>query len=181
MKTGIIIQARTGSQRFPNKIFAYLNGKFVIDHVIDEMKKINVPLVVAIPNTKPNDCLDNHLQKRNITVFRSYENDVLSRVYWAAVWHEFDIIIRVCGDSPKMKAKDVFENLSKFVREKQRRMIWGQSSWIFNLEMIREVEMNSPEPNDREHCGFHYMSKTIDYSEDIERLNNNIIKNDDNE
>lgn len=172
MKTGIIIQARTGSKRFPNKVFAYFNGKFVIDHVIDEMKKISLPLVVAIPNTPSNDGLDNHLQKRNITVFRHFENDVLNRIYKCAVWHEFDIIIRVCADSPKIRAKDIFDNLAKFIQEKQARMIWGQNSWIFNFKMLMEVNFSSPHAEDREHCGFHYMSKTVDFIDDIDRLNN---------
>jgi len=172
LRTGIIIQARTASKRFENKIFAWLNEKFVIDYVIDEMLKINVPLVVAIPNTHSNDCLDNYLQKRKITVFRGFEHDVLNRIYQCAKWHDFDIIIRVGGDSPRIKAKDVFDNLSKFIFEKKKRMIWGMGSFIFTFKMITDVNYNSVHAIDREHCGFHYMSKTIDYDDDIERINN---------
>jgi len=35
-----IIQARVGSTRYPNKIFAKLAGKPLIYHVVDRLKKV---------------------------------------------------------------------------------------------------------------------------------------------
>ena len=36
--TGIIIQARSGSKRFPNKIFKLIGSKTVLEHVISSNK-----------------------------------------------------------------------------------------------------------------------------------------------
>jgi len=40
MKTGIIVQARMLSQRFPGKMMAKLNGNPVIDWVLYRLKKV---------------------------------------------------------------------------------------------------------------------------------------------
>ena len=39
--TGIIIQARSGSKRFPNKIFKLIGSKTVLDHVVSRVNKVS--------------------------------------------------------------------------------------------------------------------------------------------
>lgn len=169
MKTGIIVQARTSSRRFPNKIFARLNGKPVIEHVLDELKKLNVPLVVAIPDTKPNDILSDWLENHDYKLFRGKENDVLARFYLCAKWYKFDNIIRVCADTPMIKIKDVCENLSKFLIEKRSRLIYGNGSWVFTFEMLKDAQLNQCFAESREHV-VRSMMNCVDYPDDIMRL-----------
>ena len=39
-KTVIILQARTGSKRYPNKVLAKIEGKSMIWHIINRLKKV---------------------------------------------------------------------------------------------------------------------------------------------
>ena len=169
-KIGIIITARMTSVRFPNKVFAMFRGKRVIDHVIDNAKKTGYKVVVAIPEKSDNDELFNYCLEKGVVVYRGVENQVLLRVLNCAKLMDMDIIIKLGADSPDTEPEDIEENLDKFLNENKRRMIWGQNSFVFTTDMLEEVEKNSIHAVNREHCGFQYMSNTIDYPDDIERL-----------
>lgn len=173
-KIGILIQARTTSTRFPNKVLAHFNGKPIIQRIIEELRVLELPIVVSMPLAHTNDALYDFIVMRQLAgVHRSkWENNVLCRFIEAAKIYEFDIIIRICADCPLIKSFDVTQMLSKFMKEGGKRMIWGMGCWIFTKEMLEEVENNSIHADDREHCGFHYMSKSVDFDDDLERLQN---------
>ena len=103
MKTGVILQARLGSSRFPNKILnKFDNDKTILDLVIDRIL-IALPktqLVVATTNNLKDDLLCDFLKNRKINYFRGNENNVLLRYINAARKYSFSNIIRVCSDNP---------------------------------------------------------------------------------
>ena len=86
MKIVAIIQARLGSSRFPSKVLANLNDIPVIDFLITRLRSSNLidQIAVAIPKGTQDDYLFSHLNKKNISVFRGNELDVLNRFYKAA-------------------------------------------------------------------------------------------------
>ena len=174
-KVGIIIQARTGSTRFPNKVLAEFKGKPIIDHILENLAPLNYPMVVAIPDYSTNDPLYRHANRNKVNahVYRSkLENDVLGRFKEVAESYHFDIIIRICADCPLIDADDVRYMLRKFFEEGASRMVWGLGCWIFTKEQLFDAANNSVHAADREHCGFHHMSKSVDYIDDIVRLEN---------
>lgn len=97
-----IIQARLGSTRFPEKVFAPLAGNPLIWHVINRLsysKKIN-SIVLATTTTKLDDRLAEWCQSEKIDYFRGSENNVLERYYFAAKQYSADIIVRITADDP---------------------------------------------------------------------------------
>lgn len=104
-KTGIIIQARRGSTRLPNKILLPLpfNSSFkIIDHIINRAKAIeNVDeIIVATTMNAEDDLLCEIATNHQIKYFRGSENEILTRLHQAAVEHNLDTIIRLTGDNP---------------------------------------------------------------------------------
>ena len=93
--SGIIIQARLGSSRFPNKVLAKIDGKRLIDIIVDECKKTKLPVVVAIPTGDKIDV--------DVPVFEGVNNDVIARYYHCAYEYGFNPIIRVCADSKMIR------------------------------------------------------------------------------
>lgn len=169
-RIGIIITARMTGVRFPNKVFAKFRGKRVIDHVVENAEKLGYPIVLAIPEKSDNDELEVYCKMNKIDFFRGYENQVIVRVLEAAKKFKFDIIIKLGADSPDTLEEDVNENIDKFLKEGQKRMIWGMNSFVFRTDMLEKVEKNSIHAVDREECGFHWMTNTVDYPDDIQRL-----------
>lgn len=99
----IIIQARTGSTRLPQKMilpFYKDEGIFslIIKRLTTILKKENI--ILATSTNENNDILVEIADKYGINCFRGSENDVLQRFIDAANQFNAEKIIRVCADNP---------------------------------------------------------------------------------
>lgn len=102
MKIGVIIQARMGSTRLPEKVMKYIQGKTVLAHVIDRVKqsKLIDEIIIATTTKKCDSQIEIEANKCGVKVFRGSEDDVLSRYYFASKKHGLDVIIRITSDCP---------------------------------------------------------------------------------
>lgn len=102
MKYLVLIQARCGSSRLPNKVLMDICGKSDIQHVIERASKSKhideVMLITSI--AKENVPLVNLCSGLGIRVFVGSEGDVLDRYYQTARLLEPEYIIRITGDCP---------------------------------------------------------------------------------
>ena len=98
----IIVQARTGSSRLPNKVMKYLEDKIVLQHVYDRLKESKYAQKVIITTTTniSDNIIVDYCLNNNIEVFQGSELDVLNRYYETAKYYKSDIIIRVTSDCP---------------------------------------------------------------------------------
>lgn len=99
----IIIQARLGSKRLPNKmILPFFNNKSVFEILLEKLL-LNfpcVPIILATSRQSENDLLVNIAKEKGINIFRGSENDVLDRFIEASKLYNVDGIIRICADNP---------------------------------------------------------------------------------
>ena len=107
---GIVIQARTGSNRLPNKmLLPFYSSKGVLEllleNLIDNSK--NLPIIVATTESRKDDKIVEICLKHKINYFRGSENNVLER--FIDVGNHFDLkqIIRVCADNPFLCMTDL--------------------------------------------------------------------------
>ena len=103
MKTSIIVQARLGSQRLPNKVFKKINNKSILEIIFKRLSKSKNAddIIFAIPGNKENFRLKNFLEKKlKVKVFLGPESNVLKRYYMAAKKFKSDIIVRITSDCP---------------------------------------------------------------------------------
>jgi len=101
-KISAIIQARMGSKRLPGKVLIPICGKSVLYHIVERLgfcKKIS-QIILAIPDTRENDILEEFAQKNSIKYYRGSEDDVLERFYWAAKENKCDVVVEVTADKP---------------------------------------------------------------------------------
>ncbi len=99
----IIIQARTGSTRLPQKMilpFYENEGIFslILKRLTSSVKKENI--ILATSTNENNDVLVEIAKNYGINYYRGSENDVLQRFIDAAKEFDADKIIRVCADNP---------------------------------------------------------------------------------
>ena len=101
-KVIVIVQARTESTRFKNKILKKLGKKTIIEFIVHSLKKSKKihNVIVATTKNKLDDELVQLLIKKQIQFFRGSEKNVLSRYYEITKQQNADIIVRVCGDCP---------------------------------------------------------------------------------
>lgn len=97
-----IVQARIGSTRLPGKILLSLEGKTVLEHVINRVKASNKISDVVLATTISKDDVEvvRFVSSLGIRVFAGSENDVLDRFYQAAKLLNPDHVVRITSDCP---------------------------------------------------------------------------------
>ena len=101
MKTGIIVQARTGSTRLPNKVvLPFYQKQCILDIILQKLKILNYPVVVATSHHPNDNEIVKVASKNNIHVFTASEENVLERFIECAQENNFSNVIRVCADNP---------------------------------------------------------------------------------
>ncbi|MEY4669667.1 MAG: hypothetical protein RL518_2366 [Pseudomonadota bacterium] len=118
--TVAIIQARMGSSRLPGKVLLPLRGQRVIDHVVDQVRhsKHISCVVVATTTHSSDDLLVEHLEQREVAVFRGSERDVLDRFYQCARSVGARTIVRITADCPLIDPSIIDLVIARFMKEK---------------------------------------------------------------
>ena len=100
MNIDIFILARSASNRLPAKHMREINGKPIIENLINRMKKAKRirKIVVCTTNLSSDDNLVKFLKEKNIEYVRGNDKDIIERLHDAAQYYNTDIIIDVSGD-----------------------------------------------------------------------------------
>lgn len=127
----IIIQARLGSTRLPNKVMLPINGKPMISYVIEACKATTLPVVLA--TERNSKALLDVCKEHEIGGYVGSEHDVLSRYFDAAIAFEADPIIRVTADCPYLQPDLIHRVLHHFRYHRNRNMTWAKRYWLVGL------------------------------------------------
>lgn len=102
-RTGIVIQARLGSTRFPGKVLADLGGAPMLARQIERLRLVpGVDALVIATTDRPSDdpVAAFARSQGGVGLWRGPEDDVLARFAGAAAAFDLDVVGRVTGDCP---------------------------------------------------------------------------------
>ena len=116
----VIIQARTGSVRYPNKVLKLINGITVLEFLIRRLSSSQEveEIIVATTENKNDEELSKICKNLSIKVFKGSENDVLSRYYFASKMTNSEILVRITGDCPFIDPEIVSNAIVLFKKKK---------------------------------------------------------------
>jgi spore coat polysaccharide biosynthesis protein SpsF len=101
VRIGVIIQARTGSTRFPKKVIKPFAGELsILDVIVNRLQELDLPIVVATTTSPEDDIIEEMVMKLGCQVYRGDESNVLSRFTNVTTKNAFDFVVRVCADNP---------------------------------------------------------------------------------
>jgi len=102
MKIGFLITARLKSSRLPFKVLMNLDGKTVIERIIDRAKMVqNISEIVICTSTNPQDKpLVDIAKKNDVFYFNGHEDDVLNRLLIASKLFDLDYFVGITADNP---------------------------------------------------------------------------------
>tara|TARA_B100000886_G_scaffold303318_1_gene233915 strand:- start:205 stop:951 length:747 start_codon:yes stop_codon:yes gene_type:complete len=102
MRIVATIEARLNSKRLPKKHLYKINGKLIINILIERLKKIKslTKIVLSTTNNKIDDELVKIAKKNRIGFYRGSEDNVLERVTKSARKYSADAILQTSGDCP---------------------------------------------------------------------------------
>lgn len=125
----IIIQARTGSTRLPNKILLpFYKNKTILDIICERLSKNKylIPICIATTNNSNDDILYNkYKDDKNIFTYRGDENNVLSRFIDCAEYFNKKTIIRVCSDNPLISLKYMENLIDNYIKNNKDYMSYS--------------------------------------------------------
>lgn len=153
-----VVQARFGSSRLPGKILKNLNGKPVLQWVLERCASIKGvdQVICAVADTEADDAVASLAEELGVKVFRGSEQDVLAR-YWGAVAEENTrYVMRVTSDCPFLDPSLCAEVLAE---TDKRGFFYGATGAfpnglaceVFRKEALEEAYKKAQHPTDREH------------------------------
>jgi spore coat polysaccharide biosynthesis protein SpsF len=189
VEKAIIIQARTGSRRFPNKILKKIDNRSVLQYLIDKLFKYFNKKEIIIATTKSkNDYLISNVSKFNkIKIFRGSTNNLLKRYLDCSKKYNVKNIIRITSDCPLVDPKSInkmyelfkkkkFDYLSNTCPPENSKYPDGSDIEIFNYKSLKKLSKLKQSREDKEHIyGFWkneniFKIKTLNRKNDISKF-----------
>ncbi len=160
-KVSAIIQARMGSTRLPNKVLMQIERKPLLWHIMHRLgfsKEIH-EVILAIPDTKENDVLEQFAKQYKIKYFSGSEDDVLSRYHQAAKKFNCEIVVRICSDRPVIDPeivdmvikKHLDDNVDYTANNLQQTFPVGLEAEVFDSSVLQKANLEAKALHEREH------------------------------
>ena len=160
MKVVAIVQARMGSTRFPKKVMRLIQGRPMIDLLLERLSQCTRidSIVLATSDQSSDDELASHVQGLGYHVTRGSERDVLARYWQAARSLRPGVIVRITGDCPLIDPQvvdAVIEQLQPGVdyvaNTSPPTFPDGLDTEVFTFEALERAALNATKINEREH------------------------------
>ncbi len=112
-----VVQARTGSSRFPGKVLKPILGKPNLLLMLDRVSKSELygTLVVATTTEIIDDPIEKLCKDNNLNIFRGHSTDLLDRHYQAAKIYDADAVVKIPSDCPLIDPKIIDKVLRYYV------------------------------------------------------------------
>lgn len=208
MSIGVIIQARMGSTRLPNKILRSIGHLPLLGHVLGRLKlaKHQLTVVVATSNQLKDDAIEAYCKEAGVSCFRGDEQDVLDRYYQCAKQYQFKHIVRLTADNPFTDIEELDSLIDLHLQEGYAfthsfsQLPVGVGAEVFTFNALEESWNKGHESHHREHVdeylienpaifksGTHLVTGkknrpdlrlTVDTEDDWKRANNLVLQSD---
>jgi spore coat polysaccharide biosynthesis protein SpsF (cytidylyltransferase family) len=156
-----IIQARIGSSRFPKKVLAKINGKIMLQRVIEKISesKFVDQVVVATTTSVLDHEIIQYCSEHKIHWYAGSEEDVLARYYETAVKYQAHVVIRITADCPLFDATVLDQGISTFISGNFDYVTNvlpptypdGLDFSIFRFSVLKDAFQEASLPSEREH------------------------------
>jgi len=158
-----IIQARTGSTRFPNKVLQKIKYNTVLETVINRVKQsILIDRIIVATTTLEEDNPIEQICLGNVYCYRGNSTNVLDRYYNCAKQYlkdDKDIIVRVTADCPFVFAKAIDIGIIKLQNDDldyvsnnlEKSFPHGLDYEVFTFGTLKKAYRYAKKPEELEH------------------------------
>ncbi len=130
MNIGLVLQARTGSTRLPEKmLMPFYCKKTILDVLLQRIiaEKLGLPIVLATTTNERDIKIYEIAERNSVFCFRGSETDVLKRFIDTAQEYKFDAVIRICADNPFLSMK-YLRKLLEYIKDNKSDYVSFQTS-----------------------------------------------------
>jgi spore coat polysaccharide biosynthesis protein SpsF len=159
MTLGVVIQARMGSTRLPEKVLRPIAGKPLLAHVTGRLGALRhaARTVVATSIEARDDAIASWCVQTSTDCFRGSETDVLDRYKCCAEHYGFTQIVRLTADNPFVDVEELDRLIDHHLAGRYDythsfgMMPLGVGAEIFTLAALRRSYVEGREAHHREH------------------------------
>ncbi|MGE3799413.1 MAG: NTP transferase domain-containing protein [Candidatus Kapaibacterium sp.] len=159
----VIIQARTGSSRLPNKVMMPLAGRPLLQRMIERVERATTPsgLLVATTLEPADNPIRNLCAEIGVNCFSGHATDLLDRHYKAGLEYRADVIVKIPSDCPLIDPR-VVDRVITFWQQNRRTYdyvsnlhpaTWpdGQDVEVIPMNLLERAWRNAAQNFEREH------------------------------
>ncbi len=156
-----IVQARISSTRLPGKVLKKIEGKTVLEHVINRAKAAkNISDVVVATTVKKEDLeIVKLCANLGISIFCGSEDDVLDRYYQTARLFKAEHIVRITSDCPLIDPQVLGKVIELYFLKKAdyasntmpETFPDGLDTEVFSFKTLKRAWENAKLSSEREH------------------------------
>jgi spore coat polysaccharide biosynthesis protein SpsF len=169
MSVLIVVQARTGSSRFPRKVLADVAGQPMLGLMLERIAPLAdqpaTTVVVATSQAASDDEVEAIATAKGMAVVRGSEPDVLARFRQALAEHPADAVVRLTADCPLMDPAVVVaavelhhESGADYTSNTLARTFPdGLDVEVMSAEALRWAHDHAVAPDEREHVTPHIL------------------------
>ena len=157
----VIIQARTSSKRFPNKVLKKLFDRQILYFLYLRLRKSKIikKIIVSTSNLKVDKKIIKICRKNKILFFKGSHKNVVSRLYLTAKKFNLNFFVRINADSPVLDMSLVNKGIRIYKSKKvdlvtnvfPRSYPKGQSVEVIRTSALKKILKKSLEQDDKEH------------------------------
>lgn len=158
-----IVQARMGSTRLPGKVLIDIEGKPLLEHVIQRVSasRLVQRIIIATTENEKDKAIISFARQRGIFCYAGSEEDVLDRFYRAAGRYNVDIIVRITPDDP-FKDPEIIDKVVGYYLSHEEGVDYvsntmkptypeGLDVEVFSFAALRRAWREAEKPSEREH------------------------------
>ncbi len=158
-----IVQARMGSTRLPGKVLIDIQGKPLLEHVIERLRDSRFidQIIIATTGNEGDRAIIEFAQSNGLSYYVGSEDDVLDRFYQAAKKFCTDTIVRITPDDP-FKDTEVIDKVIGYYLENKDKLDYvsntikptypeGLDVEVFSFEALEKVWQEARKASEREH------------------------------
>jgi len=154
-----MIQARSSSTRFPNKILKKVNRKEILSIMLERIKKEFKNKIIVVIGNKNCKKIVNVCKKQKTQFFIGSNNNALERHYMCAQKHKIKTIVRIPSDCPLIDPEIIKKGLKIFFSHKADYVsnllpasyIDGNDVEIFSIKSLNKIYNKAKSNFDKEH------------------------------
>ena len=168
-KTLAIIQARMNSSRLPGKVLMPINGRPMLDYMIERVSSASEidDFVIATSTESSDNPIEEFCKANNVNFFRGNLDDVLDRFYEASKISDASIIVRLTGDCPLVDPKildamvgiykiNSYDYIANRAPPEGITFPEGMDVEIFSRKALEKAWRLAKKPSEREHVTFYF-------------------------
>lgn len=161
-----------GSTRLHGKVMMPINGRPLIDYMVERLKHSEIldQIVIATTDAHMDKPIVDWCEQSTVAFFQGDEDDVLSRYYQCAKQFDASIVIRMTSDCPLIDPKIIDEVVKSYLERDGVEFSSntvplpclfpdGMDVEVFSADLLEKAHNEAQLPSEREHVTF-FMWKT---------------------